>query len=153
MNDHCAEDGILENGGRSLLSAELVRKLVAKSHEAKAFAHCPYSKFRVGAALLGADGGIYLGCNVENACYTLGICAERTAVQKAVSEGCNKFLAIAIASDVEEEFISPCGACRQVLREFGTEWEIFLTKPGGTYLRTTLHQLLPLSFGPENLKI
>ncbi|MEE6482161.1 hypothetical protein FKM82_013163, partial [Ascaphus truei] len=92
------------------------------------------------------------GCNVENACYTLGICAERTAIQKAVSEGHKEFKAIAVASDVEEQFITPCGACRQVMREFGSDWDIFLTKPSGAYVLKTLHQLLPMSFGPEDLK-
>ncbi|XP_063798237.1 cytidine deaminase [Pseudophryne corroboree] len=155
MNNHLAsqEEDLPANAATSgsNLGADVIQKLLRKSQEAKTFAHCPYSKFRVGAAVLTRDGRIYLGCNVENACYTLGICAERTAIQKAVSEGCKEFLAIAIASDVEEEFISPCGACRQVMREFGSEWEIFLTKPSGDYLLKTLHQLLPMSFGPENL--
>ncbi|XP_075047611.1 cytidine deaminase [Mixophyes fleayi] len=156
MNDCSAsqEDGFPANGcdSGSSLGPEMIQKLVRKSHEAKTFAHSPYSNFRVGAALLGKDGKIYLGCNVENACYTLGTCAERTAIQKAVSEGCKEFVGIAVATDVEEEFISPCGACRQVMREFGSEWEIFLTKPSGDYVLKTLQQLLPMSFGPENLK-
>ncbi|XP_044134548.1 cytidine deaminase isoform X1 [Bufo gargarizans] len=153
------EDGVLINNGHPHfgepdrdLEPELIRKLVQKSHEAKAFAHCPYSRFRVGAALLSQDGRIFLGCNVENACYTLGICAERSAIQTAVTEGAKKFVAIAVASDVEEEFITPCGACRQVMREFGSELQIILTKPSGSYLVKTLQQLLPMSFGPENLK-
>ncbi|KAM3921259.1 cytidine deaminase [Leptodactylus fuscus] len=154
------EDGVHINNGHSGLNnpdcglePELIQKLIQKSHEAKTKAHCPYSRFRVGAALLSQDGRIFLGCNIENACYTLGICAERTAIQTAVSEGSKKFTAIAIASDVEEEYITPCGACRQVMREFGSEWQIFLTKPNGSYVLKTLHQLLPMSFGPENLTV
>uniref|UniRef100_A0A8C5QCK6 Cytidine deaminase n=1 Tax=Leptobrachium leishanense TaxID=445787 RepID=A0A8C5QCK6_9ANUR len=136
----------------SSLQPEVVQKLILQSHQAKTFAHCPYSKFRVGAALLARDGKVYLGCNVENACYTLGTCAERTAIQTAVSEGTKEFKAIAVATDVEDEFISPCGACRQVIREFASDLEIILTKPDGSYIVKTLQQLLPFSFGPENLK-
>ncbi|XP_068097866.1 cytidine deaminase [Hyperolius riggenbachi] len=160
MSENCpkGEDTLLanyENGSSStsVLDPKLIQKLIHSCNEAKRAAHCPYSKFRVGAALLGKDGRIFLGCNVENACYTLGICAERTAIQNAVSEGCKEFTAIAVATDVETEFISPCGACRQVMREFGTEWEVFLTKPSGAYQQTTLHHLLPMSFGPEKLTI
>nr|XP_014353613.1 PREDICTED: cytidine deaminase [Latimeria chalumnae] len=91
--------------------------LIQMSHKAKEFAYCPYSQFRVGAALLTSDGKVILGCNVENACYNLGVCAERTAIQKAISEGKRNFRAIAIASDLQDQFISPCGACRQVMRE------------------------------------
>nr|XP_042708885.1 cytidine deaminase isoform X2 [Chrysemys picta bellii] len=92
------------------------------------------------------------GCNVENACYPLGVCAERTAIQKAVSEGYVNFRAMAIASNSEEDFIVPCGACRQVMREFSRDWDIYMTKPDGTYIVKTLQELLPLSFGPEDLK-
>uniref|UniRef100_A0A673ZFM2 Cytidine deaminase n=1 Tax=Salmo trutta TaxID=8032 RepID=A0A673ZFM2_SALTR len=81
------------------------------------FAYCPYSKFRVGAALLAHDGTVFTGCNVENACYNLGLCAERTTIAKAVSEGYRRFKAIAIASDLEDQFISPCGGCRQFMQE------------------------------------
>ncbi|XP_069597108.1 cytidine deaminase isoform X1 [Ranitomeya imitator] len=157
MNDDLrfCEDGVhngpSHRGDGGGLEPEVIQRLIQKSQEAKAFAHCPYSRFRVGAALLSPDGRIFLGCNIENACYTLGICAERTAIQTAVSEGSKKFTAIAIASDVEDEFITPCGACRQVMREFGSEWQIILTKPSGSYVITTLQQLLPMSFGPENL--
>ncbi|OCT73459.1 cytidine deaminase [Xenopus laevis] len=147
----CHEDGAITSQIPLALEPELVQRLVAQSHEAKQRAHCPYSKFRVGAALLTMDGKVILGCNVENACYALGICAERTAIQKAVSEGHKEFRAIAVASDVETEFITPCGACRQVMREFGVEWDIYLTKPNGAHIHTTLRQLLPMSFGPEDL--
>ncbi|XP_047923607.2 cytidine deaminase isoform X1 [Anser cygnoides] len=110
------------------------------------------SRFPVGAALLTAGGEIFSGCNVENACYSLGVCAERTAIQKAISEGHTRFRAMAIASDMGTEFIVPCGACRQVMREFGKDWDVYLTKPDGTYIVKKLDELLPLSFGPEDLK-
>ncbi|CAI9567439.1 unnamed protein product [Staurois parvus] len=124
-NSSCQGDRFLSNhklekSTKSSLDADLIQKLLAKSQEAIGFAYCPYSKFRVGAALLAKNGKIYLGCNVENACYTLGICADATPSHRAVAEGCKQFIAIAITSDVEEEFISPCGACRQVMREVGT---------------------------------
>ena len=131
----------------------LVQLLLATSREALRTAYCPYSHYPVGAALLTADGKIYSGCNVENACYPLGICAERTAIQKAVSEGHTKFRAIAISCKSQGSYAIPCGACRQVLREFGKQWDIYLTKADGTYIRKTLEELLPFSFGPEHLKI
>ncbi|KAJ7306548.1 hypothetical protein JRQ81_009911 [Phrynocephalus forsythii] len=131
----------------------LVQLLLATSQEALRTAYCPYSRYPVGAALLTADGKIFSGCNVENACYPLGICAERTAIQKAVSEGHTKFQAIAISCKSQESYAIPCGACRQVLREFGKQWDIYLTKADGTYIRKTLEELLPFSFGPEDLKI
>ncbi|XP_004679423.1 PREDICTED: cytidine deaminase [Condylura cristata] len=134
------------------LELQQVQRLLLSCQEAKKAAYCPYSHFPVGAALLTQDGKIFSGCNVENACYPLGICAERTAIQKAVSEGYKDFRAIAIASDMQDDFISPCGACRQVMREFGCTWTVYMTKPDGTYLRKTVQELLPLSFGPENLQ-
>ncbi|KAB0400529.1 hypothetical protein E2I00_002753, partial [Balaenoptera physalus] len=91
-------------------------------------------------------------CNIENACYPLGVCAERTAIQKAISEGYKEFRAIAISSNLQDDFISPCGACRQVMREFGTDWAVYMTKPDGTYVVRTVQELLPASFGPEDLQ-
>ncbi|XP_036112129.1 cytidine deaminase [Molossus molossus] len=129
-----------------------VQRLLLRSQEAKKFAYCPYSHFPVGAALLTGDGKIFSGCNIENACYSLGTCAERTAIQKAISEGYKDFRAIAIASDLQDDFISPCGACRQVMREFGTNWTVYMTKPDGTYVARTVQELLPASFGPKDLQ-
>ncbi|KAM6976948.1 cytidine deaminase a [Aplochiton taeniatus] len=131
---------------------EWIKALILKAQKAKELAYCPYSKFRVGAALLTYDGTVFTGCNVENACYNLGLCAERTAITKAVSEGYRRFQAVAIASDLEEEFISPCGGCRQFMREFGDQWTVFLSKPDGRYVEMTVDELLPNSFGPEDLK-
>ncbi|TRZ01808.1 hypothetical protein DNTS_026164 [Danionella cerebrum] len=135
-----------------------VKELIRKALEAKAFAYCPYSKFRVGAALLAHDGTVFTGCNVENACFNLGICAERIAISKAVSEGYRDFKAIAISSDMCEQFISPCGGCRQFMREasftpFGSSWDVYLSKPDGSYVEMTVEELLPASFGPEDLKV
>ncbi|XP_075870301.1 cytidine deaminase-like [Nelusetta ayraudi] len=133
------------------LSHDTVQMLIQKSVEAKKHAYCVYSKFRVGAALLTADGCVYTGCNVENACYNLGMCAERNAMSKAVSEGHRSFRAIAIASDLKDHFISPCGGCRQFMREFGPNWDVYLTKTDGVCKKMTVRELLPNSFGPEDL--
>nr|XP_020634247.1 cytidine deaminase isoform X2 [Pogona vitticeps] len=135
------------------ISPAQVQLLLATSREALQAAYCPYSHYPVGAALLTSEGKIYSGCNVENACYPLGVCAERTAIQKAVSEGHTTFRAIAISCNSQESYAVPCGACRQVLREFGKQWDIYLTKADGAYVRKTLEELLPFSFGPEDLKI
>ncbi|TFK13883.1 Cytidine deaminase [Platysternon megacephalum] len=142
----------ITNSTASPVGHEQIQLLLHVCKEAKKSAYCPYSHFPVGAALLTCDGKIFSGCNVENACYPLGICAERTAIQKAVSEGYVNFRAMAIASNTEEDFIVPCGACRQVMREFSRDWDIYMTKPDGTYIVKTLQELLPLSFGPEDLK-
>ncbi|XP_068172070.1 cytidine deaminase b [Antennarius striatus] len=133
------------------LSQETVKKLINQSQEAKKQAYCPYSKFRVGAALLTLENKVFTGCNVENACNNLGVCAERTAIFKAVSEGYRNFKAIAVASDLEDKVISPCGGCRQVLREFGSNWDVYLSKPDGSYVKKTVEELLPIPFGPEDI--
>uniref|UniRef100_A0A3Q3KME0 Cytidine deaminase n=1 Tax=Monopterus albus TaxID=43700 RepID=A0A3Q3KME0_MONAL len=141
----------IKEQGSQPLSQETVKELIKQSQEAKKHAYCRYSKFRVGAALLTNENRVFTGCNVENACYNLGICAERTAIAKAVSEGYITFKAIAIASDVSEKFITPCGGCRQFMREFGSDWDVYLSKPDGSCLKMTVDELLPVSFGPEDL--
>ncbi|CAG04590.1 unnamed protein product, partial [Tetraodon nigroviridis] len=128
-----------------------VQELVSKCLKARDLAYCPYSHFPVGAALLTADGAIVTGCNVENASFGLTVCAERVAVQRAVVEGHRRFTAIAVTCDIEDSFVGPCGACRQVLMEFGSDWTVYLTKPDGSYRRTSLRELLPLAFTPEHL--
>ncbi|XP_067423598.1 cytidine deaminase [Emydura macquarii macquarii] len=150
----CSQKNHLNDASSSAspVGAEQIQLLLHICKEAKKSAYCPYSNFPVGAALLTGDGKIFSGCNIENASYPLGVCAERTAIQKAVSEGYVNFRAMAIASNSEEDFIVPCGACRQVMREFGRDWDIYMTKPDGTYVVRTLQELLPLSFGPEDLK-
>uniref|UniRef100_A0A3Q4I8W9 Cytidine deaminase n=1 Tax=Neolamprologus brichardi TaxID=32507 RepID=A0A3Q4I8W9_NEOBR len=94
-----------------------VKELVSKCLQARDKAYCPYSRFPVGAAVLTADGAIITGCNVENASYGLTVCAERTAIQRAVVEGHTQFSAIAVTCDIKDRFVGPCGACRQVLME------------------------------------
>uniref|UniRef100_A0A8C1Z378 Cytidine deaminase n=1 Tax=Cyprinus carpio TaxID=7962 RepID=A0A8C1Z378_CYPCA len=137
---------------RSIMNRYNPEALVRKSQEARKQAYCPYSKFRVGAAVLTSNGTVFTGCNVENASYPLGLCAERTAISKAVSEGHTRFKAIAIASDLEDRFISPCGACRQFMREFGSQWDVYLSKSDGSYKLMTVEELLPCSFGPDDLR-
>ncbi len=110
--------------------------------------YSPYSNFRVGAALLGASGTVYLGTNVENASFGLSICAERSAVVRAVAEGEHKFVAIAICADGPTP-TAPCGACRQVLLEFGPEMQVILVGDqglAGEVLELTVSELLPHAF-------
>ena len=121
-----------------------IELLAEKAIEAKEHAYVPYSHFRVGAALLTADGKIYTGCNIENAAYTPTNCAERTAFFKAVSEGERDFTAIAISGDADD-YLYPCGVCRQVMSEFckADTFQIILVKEDGTYKIFTLEELLP----------
>ena len=131
-------------------------ELMQLAEEARKFSYCPYSHFAVGAALLTCDGKVYTGCNIEGSSYTPTNCAERTAVFKAVSEGEKRFAAIAVIGAPEGEkgrFCAPCGVCRQVLREF-CEPETFRVLLGTTEGVTsyTLAELLPVSFGPADLK-
>ena len=122
--------------------------LVEQALEVRERAYVPYSGYKVGAALLGRSGKIYTGCNVENAVYPLGICAERTAVFKAVSEGEQQFVAIAVAT---ENGGSPCGACRQVLREFGENTVVLIADDKGNSRETSVGKLLPDSFSARDL--
>jgi cytidine deaminase len=123
--------------------------LIAKALEAREKAHAPYSHFTVGAALLARSGRVYTGCNVENASYGLSVCAERTAVFKAVSEGERDFEAIAV---VTENGATPCGACRQVLMEFGEDIQVVVADEAGGYQVFELQELLPEAFTPEHLE-
>lgn len=128
------------------MKADALLKLAA---EARKDAYAPYSGFQVGAALLAESGEVFTGCNVENASYGLSNCAERTAVFKAVSAGVRSFAAIAIAVPGGG---TPCGACRQVLNEFGPELEVWLGDENGNPVRrTSAGALLPDAFGPRNL--
>jgi cytidine deaminase len=122
--------------------------LIAEAMKAREKAHAPYSRFAVGAALLAKSGRIYTGCNVENASYGLSTCAERVAVFKAVSEGERDFEAIAV---VTEKGVPPCGACRQVLMEFGEDIQVIVANGAGEYRVFTLRELLPEAFTPEHL--
>ncbi|MCB9420867.1 MAG: cytidine deaminase [Ardenticatenaceae bacterium] len=122
--------------------------LIVAACEARQRAYVPYSHYAVGAALLLADGRIITGVNVENSSYGLTICAERTAVFKMVSEGIQRFTAVAICT---ENAGSPCGACRQVMTEFAGDVPVYLVDGEGNGRETTLYTLLPDHFGPEHL--
>ena len=113
-------------------------------------AYCPYSGFPVGAALESEDGRIFTGCNVENAAFGASICAERTAVVKAVSAGAKSFRRIAVAGK-SADFCCPCGTCRQVLNEFSPDMTVLSANGAGEVLSRPLSALLPNSFGPHNL--
>lgn len=143
------------------LEKKEIQNLIRLAADARKFAYTPYSQFAVGAALLGADAKIYMGCNIENAAFTPGNCAERTAIFKAVSEGCKEFTAIAIVGGklgedalAQAGYTAPCGVCRQVLREFvdPSTFIVILARTIEEYKVYTLEELLPESFGPDNLK-
>ncbi len=125
--------------------AEMINMLIEEARRARESAYAPYSRFKVGAAALGADGRIYTGCNVENIVYGLTNCAERTAIFKAVSEGVSQFKALAVFADTEE-YCSPCGACRQVMSEFGKNIQVIRANKHGEYIINTADELLPDSF-------
>lgn len=135
------------------MTTNIIETLIRECHSAKQHAYSPYSKVRVGAALLCEDGTIVSGCNVENSVYPLSWCAERTAIVAAVSRGFRKFKAIAVTSDMVEKPISPCGACRQVMAEFGTDYDVYMVKPDSTYVKVTVQDLLPYSFLPDDLSL
>ena len=126
------------------------RELIQTAMEMQWFSYAPYSGFRVGAALLCADGTVFTGCNVENAAYGSTICAERTALVKAVSEGRREFTAIAIVGQ-GSDFCWPCGACRQMLYEFAPELRVLAARSDGSYQAVCLAELLPHGFGPKSL--
>ena len=132
-------------------------QLVREALEAMHFAYVPYSGFTVGAALLTKSGKVYRGCNIENAAYGPSNCAERTAFFQAVSEGVLEFDAICVVGGMNKElkeYAAPCGVCRQVMMEFCNpeEFQIILATSKEQYEIFTLKELLPLGFGPNNLK-
>ncbi len=133
-----------------MLTPKIKQVLIEKAYEAQKLAYSPYSHYKVGAAVLTESGEIYAGNNIENAAYPSSLCAERVAIFKAVSEGCRKIEAIAV---VTRNGGFPCGGCRQVMREFGGTTLIILIadEAGNLLLETTLEELLPHSFGPEDL--
>jgi len=122
-----------------------VNSLIEAALQVRERAHAPFSKFKVGAALLGEDGQIYTGCNVENATYGLTVCAERVAVFKAVSEGVRKFRRIVVVADTNV-LTPPCGACRQILWEFCGDIEVILTNLQGKTESLRLKELFPRPF-------
>ena len=119
--------------------------LIEAALAVRANAFAPFSKFQVGAAVEDADGRIHTGCNVENATYGLTVCAERVAIFKAISEGCRSFRRVAVVADTEAP-TPPCGACRQILWEFGGDLEVILANLVGVTGRYRMKDLLPLPF-------
>lgn len=122
------------------------------AREAMKKAHAPYSEFHVGAVVKGANGRLYAGCNVENAAYPEGWCAEASAIAAMVMDGERKIVEVAVMG-AGEALVTPCGGCRQRIREFAADdTPIHICSPDGLHRTVTLGELLPLSFGPEHLK-
>lgn len=127
------------------------RELVEKAFEMLEYSYVPYSKFPVGAALLLADGTVYTGCNIENAAYGSTICAERTALVKAVSEGHrDDWVRLAVVGN-SADYCWPCGACRQMLYEFCPDLELLVARGDHKFVKLPLTDLLPHGFGPKSL--
>jgi cytidine deaminase len=137
----------MDKFSQSLAKGDL-EKLLEQAIEAREFSYSPYSNYKVGAALLTREGQVYKGCNIESASFTPSVCAERTAIFKAVSEGYRDFVALAVATSNGG---SPCGVCRQMMREFAPNLTVIVGDTAGNYQILTLPELLPHSFGPENL--
>ena len=133
-----------------VLKSETMIELINQAQAAYREAYVPYSHYPVGSAVLFSSGEIYCGCNVENASYGLTICAERNAIFRAVAQGERNLQGIAIAIPADG-FPSPCGACRQVIREFAIDCPVILINGSGQTRLTSLKKLLPDSFGPEFL--
>jgi cytidine deaminase len=133
------------------LSSSQRRRLLTAARAAASQAYAPYSRFRVGAAVLADSGKIFTGANVENASYGLSNCAERTAVFAAVAAGARKIVAVAVYTPTRTP-TTPCGACRQVINEFGPRAVILCACRSRERIETTLDQLLPAAFGPKNLR-
>ena len=137
-----------------MISGSVVETLIKRASQARENAYVPYSKFKVGAAVLNEDGEIYVGCNIENASYGLTICAERTAIVKAVSNGKKNLKAIAIVGDVEGGGVCmPCGTCRQVMAEFMNSSDMVIcANIKGEYKIYSLLDMLPYAFTNKDLK-
>ena len=131
------------------------KELINKAFEAMQKAYAPYSGYKVGAALLAESGKVYTGCNIENAAYSPSVCAERTAIFKAVSEGETKFAKIAVCGGkdgVPDGYFYPCGVCRQVMAEFcGADFAIITAKTPGDFKESTLGEMLPHAFTKEKV--
>ena len=128
------------------------RELVERAFDMLAFSYVPYSKWPVGPALECGDGTVFTGCNVENAAYGSTICAERTALVKAVSEGHrDDFSRLAVVGN-SKDYCWPCGACRQMLYEFAPDLTLLVARGDHEFVRTTLRELMPHGFGPKDLE-
>lgn len=131
------------------LTPELQKQLIETAIQVRQWSYAPYSKYRVGASLLTASGKIYDGVNIENAAFPTGICAERVAIFKAVSEGEREFIALVCAT---ENGGTPCGSCRQVMAEFSLDMRVLIVDESGKiHMETTVDGLLPGAFTPEDL--
>ncbi|MFX0549207.1 cytidine deaminase [Hathewaya histolytica] len=129
-----------------------LKELIRSAIEARESAYVPYSKFKVGAALITEEGTVYTGCNIENASYGATNCAERTAIFKAVSEGNTKIRALAVVGD-PKDYTFPCGICRQVISEFSTDdFKFIIVKNENDYMVKTMEEILPNAFTKESLK-
>lgn len=127
--------------------------LLDQAREGRRNAYAPYSNFPVGAALLATDGRVFTGCNVENASYSVCRCAEQVAIGKAVSEGARTFIAVAVIGPGDDARCAPCGACRQVLYEFGPDMLVIMPEPGAEQPRTeVLREMLPGAFDASELE-
>lgn len=147
---------MIDGAERAAMTETEKRMLIRTAIEKLPCAYAPYSHFHVSAALLCCDGTVYTGNNVENASYSVTNCAERSAFFKAVNDGKRDFKAIAVCGGKDgkiDDYCAPCGVCRQVMREFCVpkDFLILLLKSETDYRQFTLEQLLPCSFGPENL--
>ena len=131
------------------MDQKTIDHLVSAAKEVRTKALAPYSGYLVGAAVLTTDGRVFTGCNVENASYGLSVCAERHAIAAAVAAGCREFAGIAVVTQSDPP-ATPCGACRQVLAEFG-DFPVILAGLDGCQQSTTVHTLLPLAFDPTTL--
>lgn len=135
---------------KGIIGQELIQEVIDQAKAAYKQAYVPYSNYPVGSAALFSSGRIYAGCNVENASYGLTICAERNAIFQAAARGERELKGIAIAVP-SDDFPSPCGACRQVIREFAVDCPVLLINGQGMMRKTSLKELLPDAFGPEFL--
>jgi cytidine deaminase len=137
---------------KTILSDNLLQEMIRQARRASQRAYCPYSRFRVGAAALTSEGKIFAGCNVENASYGLTICAERNAVFQAVSQSLTPpMIRMVVVYTPTPEPTAPCGACRQVINEFGPDAEVYCVGDGKDTLHVSIRELLKHAFGPQNL--
>ncbi len=131
------------------ITNEIKKELIASATKSRENSYSPYSKFKVGSAVLGEDGVIYSGCNIESVSYGLTVCGERTAIFNMVSKGCKKFVALAVIAAENPEGSAPCGACRQVIAEFSKDLKttpILVAGTNGEFLEYSAGELLPLAF-------